>query len=232
VMKSMKLITTCLALVLGLSATTDAVIRKVGRVYNVIDVYGGYSTPIGEYDELGSAIFTDRNLRVVELKADSVYNATFHVGFTYGQLRGGHFMYSIGFRYTKIETLDTFVTDRVGDTIFFVFFEPRTPSFNQYDVDFNVNVYATNPSKAIISPYVGLGVSAGITSQTDEGFDSQNWLTVNFRVNFGGELKLWEAPKIRSFVTLASINSVDLLASDKHPRYLNIGGAVKYYFRM
>ncbi|MEW5993661.1 MAG: hypothetical protein AB1744_04605, partial [Candidatus Zixiibacteriota bacterium] len=65
-MKSMELITTCLALVLGLSATTDAVIRKVGRVYNVIDVYGGYSTPIGEYEQVGDFDFII-NQRIVDV---------------------------------------------------------------------------------------------------------------------------------------------------------------------
>ncbi len=216
-----------LALVFAISSFSEAAIRRVAKRWNVIETYGGYSSPIGSYNRIGTIDFVNNIGIIVDIGANRVYDPTFHLGITYGQLRRGHLLYSIGFRYTKIETLDIFVVD---PTISYIF-TPVKPSFNQYDIDFNLNFLAANISRAPIAPYVGIGFHGGITSQTAPGYESENWLTLAASLNFGADFKLWGAPKNRSFVTLSSINSVDILGSDQRPRYLNFGVGLKYYFR-
>ncbi len=216
-----------LALVLTMSSMAEARIRRVAKQWNVIETYVGYSTPIGSYSRIGTIDFINNAGIIVDVDADRVYDPSFHLGITYGQLRRGHLLYSIGFRYTKIETLDTFVVD---PTISYIF-SPIKPSFHQYDIDFNLNFLAANIATAPISPYIGIGFHGGITSQTASGYESENWVTLAASLNFGADFKLWGAPKNRSFVTLSSINSVDLLGSDQRPRYLNFGVGLKYYFR-
>ncbi len=215
-----------LALVFAVSSLAEAGIKRVARRWNVIETYGGYSSPFGSYHRIGATDFRIESGHVFDIDADKVYDPTFHLGLTYGQLRGGHLLYSIGFTYTKIETLDTFFTD--SDKFYFIGVKP---SFNQYDIDFNLNFLATNISKAPIAPYVGIGFHGGITSQTAPGYESENWLTLATSLNFGADFKLWGDLKNRSFVTLSSINSVDILGSDLRPRYMNFGIGLKYYFR-
>ena len=215
-----------LALVLAVSSLTEARIRRVAKQWNVIETYGGYSTPIGSYNRIGTIDFVNNTGIIVDVDADRVYDPTFHLGITYGQLRRGHLLYSIGFTYTRIETLDTFFTDSYK-----FYFTGVKPSFNQYDIDFNLNFMAANIAKAPISPYVGIGLHGGITSQTASGYESENWVTLAASLNFGADFKIWGAPKNRSFVTLSSINCIDLLGSDQRPRYLNFGVGLKYYFR-
>ena len=62
-------------------------------------------------------------------------------------------------------------------------------------------------------------------------YADENELKFTVSVNFGADIKVWTAPSGRSYVALSSVNSWDLLASGQRPRYLNIGGAIKYYFR-
>ena len=216
-----------LALVFAISSFSEAAIKRVAKQWNVIEIYGGYSSPIGSYHRIGATDFRIESGHVFDIDADKVYDPTFHLGLTYGQLRGGHLLYSIGFTYTKIETLDTFYADPYNA----FYFIGVKPSFNQYDIDFNLNFLAANISRAPIAPYVGIGFHGGITSQTTPGYESENWLTLAASLNFGADIKLWGAPKNRSFVTLSSINSVDILGSDQRPRYLNFGVGLKYYFR-
>ena len=216
-----------LALVFAVSSLAEAGIKRVARRYNVIETYGGYSTPIGSYSKVGIIDLWNSNRVLVDVDANRVYDPTFHLGITYGQLRGGHLLYSIGFRYTRVRTPDTFWVE----TSFGHMFDPPHSKLNQYDIDFNCNFLATNIAKAPIAPYVGIGFHGGITSQTAPGYDSENWLTLAAGLNFGADFKLWGDLKNRSFVTLSSINRVDILGSDQRPRYMNFGIGLKYYFR-
>ncbi len=213
-------------------SVSEAAIKKVARRYNVLEVYGGYSTPLGKYGQIGELDFVNSRGLYVNIDADWVYEPTFHIGFSYGQIRGGHVFYSVGFRYTRVEVEDTFVVDAGTSWVFGTGEYPVFPTFHQYDVDFNVNFYATNIATRPFSPYVGVGLHGGITSQSAQGFETENWLTLGAGINFGFDLRLYQGPKGRSFVTVSSVNSLDLLASDKKPRYLNVGGGLKYYFRM
>jgi len=225
--KIFRLTVLLLALIFAFSSFAEAGIKRVAKRWNVIETYGGYSSPIGSYHTIGTIDFVNASGIIIDIDADLVYDPTFHLGITYGQLRGGHLLYSIGFRYTKIETLDTFVVD---PTISYIFY-PVKPSFNQYDVEFNVNYLAANISKSPIAPYIGIGFHGGFTSQTATGYETESWFTLAVGLNFGADFKLWGDPKSRSFVTLSSINSIDLLGSDQRPRYLNFGVGLKYYFR-
>jgi hypothetical protein len=205
---------------------TEARIQRVPKKFTIVEFYGGYSHPIGNYHIIGNENFESGG-RIIDLEASKVYDPTFHFGLSYGQLVRGHFLYGIGFMYTKIHTEDTFF---VSSGEFYVF-TPVKPAFNQYDIFLNLNFTPTDISSSPLSPYAGIGLCAGLTSQTAPGYASENWLTGAVGLNFGADFKIWGPPKSRSLVTLSSVNSLQVLASDKRPKYVNIGFGIKYYFR-
>ncbi len=217
-----------LVLVCGLLATpAEAGLARVAKRYTLVDLNGGYSSPVGKYEGIGVIDFENSRGQLVRLNADEVYDPTFHVGLNYGQLRNSHMQWTIGFRYTKINQLNRFVAD--DQTLVFA---PEKPSIHQLDIDFNFNYLLTNITERWIAPYAGVGARAGLTTFSAEGVESESEINLGVCLNFGAEVKLWQHPQGRSFVTFASVNSYDFWASGDKPRFLNIGGAVKYYFRM
>jgi len=200
---------------------------RVAKRYNLIDVYGGASTAVGKYDGIaGFTDFRDEDGSLIDIDADLIYKPTFHLGFNYGQLRNNRMLATIGFRFTDVAQEDAGV-------LLFISSQGAAAEakLRQFDLDFNFNVLLMNITEKSLSPYVGVGFRAGFTSATAKGFESESHLNTVLAGNFGAELKLWEHAKKRSFVTLASVNSYDLFSSSDRPKYLNIGGALKYYFR-
>lgn len=215
------------AMLLALGSVSEAGISRVARRLNVVELHASYAHPVGSYDHISIINFENSQGRIVDLDADKVYDPTLSVGLTYGQLRGNHFLYSIGFCYTHIRTLDSFYVEPGLAWIF----QPETPTFNQYDIDFNLNYFLSNPSVAVLAPFFGVGFHGGITSETGDLIESENEVTVALGVNFGVDLTVWKAKDGRSLLTLSSVNEYQVAASDDRPRYLNVGIGVKYYYR-
>ena len=204
----------------GSIVTSDAAIVKVAKRLQVLEFYGGYSQPLGSYDRINNIPFYSQALnQLVELDAEDVYDPTYCFGFNYGQLRNNHILFSLGFRWTHINLADDLE------------FTVETPTLNQYDLDFNLNYYLTNPSRSILSPYAGIGFHGGINSLTGDLIQTENEVTLAIGINFGADLTIWKSPSDRSMVALSSANEWIFAASDERPKYLNIGAAVKYYFR-
>jgi hypothetical protein len=210
-----------LALVFAVSSLSEAAIRRVARRYNVIDFYGGYAIPHGEYDAMGDLPFTDQSGHPINLGADEWLDETYFLGFDYGTLYKAHLMYMIGFRFTNHRVMDVFETPPAKDI-----------RFRQYDLEFNANYMFNNLSNLFWSPYVGVGAQAGFTSFSIKGADNdESRLNFALSLNFGVDFKIWSEPQKRSFVTLSSINNLNFVGSDDRPIYLNIGGGLRYYFR-
>ncbi|NOY89530.1 MAG: hypothetical protein GXO93_09140 [FCB group bacterium] len=225
--KTYKLFFILLSFIFGIAMSSQAGIVRVAKHLNMIEFYGGYARPVGTYHRIDIIDFLNSQNRIVDLDADKVYDKTFYVGFSYGQLMYNHILYSIGFRYTEIKAKDTFwVEPNYGWS-----FTPEKPKFNQYDLDFNLNYFINNPSHSLVSPYFGLGFHGGITAVTGYQIETTTDVTLALGVNFGADFTLWKAPDKRSLVTLSSVNEYQFVASDKRPKYLNLGMAIKYYFR-
>jgi len=222
-----------LALILpALCLPAEGAIVRVAKRYYTLDVSGGASTPVGKYDGFVDFVdFFDAEGRPVDVDADVLYDPTFHLGINYGQLRNDRMLLTLGFRWTKIEFTNIGGLNTVGREGLPIFFEAKKPNVNQYDLDINFNYLFAAIAKQTFAPYVGVGFRAGFTAVTAKGFSSETRLNTVLCGNFGAELKLWEQAKKRSFLTLASVNSYDLFSSGGRPKYLNIGGALKYYFR-
>ena len=222
--KQMKTKTLCViavaALILGGAVSADAAIRRIPASYNMLNFYGGYSTPHGEYGEVGLVQFVDNFDRPIEIDADEAFDGTFHFGFDYGTLRAKRFLVLIGFRYTE-HAVQQWILD----------VPPVDFNYRQYDLEFNANYYLVDLTTQMASPYIGAGFQAGMTSTEPDGYDSETDIKVALSLNFGADLKIFQAPNNRSFVTLASMNNYNLVGSDDRPNYLNIGGAIRYWFR-
>lgn len=222
-----------LALILPLLVSpANGEIVRVARRYSVIDFYGGTSTPVGKYDGLAGFVdFTDMNDRPADVDADVLFDPTVQLGIRYGGLRNSKMLFTIGFRWTKVEAINISDLNTVNRSGMPLFFDPKKPGLNQYDADFNFNYLLMNIVDQSFAPYIGVGFRAGVTTVTAKGFNSESHLNTVLAANFGAELKLWEGAQKRSFLTVALVNSYDLIASGDRPKYLNIGGALKYYFR-
>ncbi|MDH3889680.1 MAG: hypothetical protein OEV49_01235 [candidate division Zixibacteria bacterium] len=216
------------ALILPLfSSSVNGEIVRVARRYNVISFFAGSSSPVGKYEGIAGFVdFLDEQGRLVEVDGDKVYDPTYNLGLSYGQLRNNQMLLDVGFRYTRIE--------QAGDNPL-IFFGPDDQTaeakLHQYDLEIAFYYLFMNIVEKSFAPFVGVGVRAGFTNASASGFESESHINTVFMASGGAELKLWEGAKKQSFMTLASVNSYDLFASGNRPKYLNVGAALKYYFR-
>ncbi|MDH4156270.1 MAG: hypothetical protein OEW00_03225 [candidate division Zixibacteria bacterium] len=221
----------------------DAGIQKVSRRMTMIDFYAGGSIISGKYEGLGLDHWNDLfdvGFASPSIGGSDIYKSTYHFGIDYGQLRNDHILFTIGFRYTRVQVKDS-INIPFNDPEYDYALMDFDDIFNVhlYDIDFNLNYFVTNAQRSLLAPYVGLGFKGGFMSFATDARDlesgleyaDENELKFTVSVNFGADIKVWTAPSGRSYFTLSSVNSWDLLASGQRPRYLNIGGAIKYYFR-
>jgi hypothetical protein len=211
-------------MVITAGAASQAEMTRVARRYNLVNLYGGYSEPVGTYDGIGILDFT-RDGQLVELDADQLYESTVHFGFDFGQLRNTNMQVLIGFQYTKIEQLDAF-TDGI--------FEWRmvpVPFINQYDVNFGFNYLFGDLTKSSLAPYLGANCLAGFTVLSANNVESESQLNVALAAGAGLELKLWQDAALRRFVTFVPQTSYQFYGSGDRARHWNVGAGLKYYFR-
>ena len=222
IIKLFILVAGCLAL---LPIENVNAITRAARTVNFVEFYGGSSMPTGTYTGLPDYDFII-NGSLVDVDAEDVYDNSFHFGLGYGQLRGSHLLFSLGFRYTKHDVEK--IIPISADTVVLV---DSSTNYNQFDLDFNLNYMITDITKSPFAPYVGVGVQAGILSISSSGFRTDNEAMLSLSLNFGGDIKIWSAADGLSLLTLSSINRYDFYGSNQKPRYLNLGAGLKYYFR-
>jgi hypothetical protein len=212
------------ALVLTTAGVVSQAATRTARSLYVFDINAGYSTAFGNYSGIGSF-----NNWGGTLTASETFDPTYHFGFTLGRIHNDRLFLGLGFRYTKIN-----IDDHIGDLLQDGNGAPVDTAllrFHQYDFSVDCNYYPVNIVEESMAPYFGGGLIAGLTSWAPPGFASESKLSVALAVNFGLDLKVWSAADKRSFVTLSSVNSWQVVASGDRPRYLNFGGAVRYFFR-
>ena len=209
-----------LAMLVTLVAADAFAISRVSRSLNYLQVFGGYAKPVGEVEFFNLLDYNGN------FNADDVYKSTGSFGVGLGQVRAGRMNWGLDFRYTKLELQDVVENDEVTVTGI------DGLGISTYDLDLNINYYFTDMAASNFSPYVGLGVAAGIMSAgyDNDQFDNETELKALAGVNFGFDLRLAQNSD-GSQISLVSLNRYDLLASDERPRYLNIGVALRYYVR-
>jgi len=218
-------ITLLLMLLIGLLFSEAFGISRVARRMNMLEIYGGVGSINGEYDGLPNIPFVINNRRV-DVKGSDIYGSSYHVGITYGQLRNRHFLVSLGFQFTDHGINDTIPLPL--DTILLL---PSGLDLKQYDVSINLNYLFFDLGQSSWTPYFGFGLQAGIASMTFDDFATENEANYTLGFNFGADVKVWSEGNGRSAVTLSSVNTWNLVASNDRPRYLQIGGGIKYWFR-
>ena len=214
-----------LLLAVLLAGTSAQGITKVARSLNMIEFNGGYAKPWGDYDGTVGIDFLI-NGRPVDVSHSDFLDETYYLGASYGTLRRGHLMYQVGFRFTENSMKDTIYLPL--DSMLLLHPDLKLRS---YDLDLNCNYHFNDLNVKAWTPYVGLGVLAGITSLSMKGYDSENEIEMALNLNLGFDLKLWSQAHNRGFLAVSSANSLNLLATDDKPKYFNFGLSLKYYFR-
>lgn len=211
-------------LLLATAVPSHAVVRAP-RQMNFLEFSAGYNQPWGEYNGVPTFEFIDGG-RHYEIDADDLYKSGPSFGIHYGRVAQGRLAMTIGFRYTRPELEETVDLSSTR------YLDLQDFNLNLYEGDINFNYYLTNLNTSPFAPYIGLGVQAGIASFSAEGYDSQNDFSSALGLNFGVDLTLYRNANDGSFMTLASINNLNLFTSNDRPKNLTIGGGLRYFFRM
>jgi hypothetical protein len=215
-----------LALAAMLLASSAGAINRVSKSLGVLEIHGGYSSPTGKIDHIGNNDFQAGGY-VYDVPAKDVFKSSFTMGLTLGVVKKSHWYTSIGFDYTHLRPKDSVYLPQG-----YIFYFDQVPHFNQYDLRLNANYHFSDIEVSDFTPYVGLGIGAGLTSQTLRGFASETEVNLGLALNFGAEAKLWQDANKRNLVTLASANSWEFFGSGYRPKFLTIGAAIKFYSRM
>lgn len=215
-------------LLLVLLFGTAGAIERVAKRLNFLELSAGYVDPVGNVGGVMSVPRSDipGNFFRSSLDAADVYKSSYTLGVGLGQIYSGRLMWGLGFRYTRHNLRDTIQAG--GITAVAV----DKPDLNQYDIELNLNYYLVDPSRSVFAPYAGIGVAAGIlTASWDDEFASESETKALGALNFGFDLRLWQSENGRDMVALVSQNRYDILASEERPKYLTIGGALRFYIR-
>lgn len=206
-----------------LSTSTVSAIQRVAPRLGMLEFYAGYTIPQGTYDKFLGIWFQGADDRLIKLDADDVWNNGYYVGGNYGRMVRERLLVSAGFRFTRAEASDLMlVTFGLRD---------NEVNHNIYEFELNGNWVFMDLRHNSWSPYVGLGLRAGWLQVDFRHFATEYSGTADLGINFGADIKLWEASDKRSFITLASANSWSFAASDDRPRTVKIGASLKYFFR-
>jgi len=217
-----------LALVLGASAPSFAIQRVAAR-FGVLEVRFGYAMPQGQYDGLPGLDFIFDESELVEFDADRVYKDGFALGLSYGQMLGGNWRVSVAFDYSRNEIRNP-ILQQIGLYEYSIAF-PHRLTAHQYDLTLRGAYAFTDLSQTVWSPFVGVGLSTGLSSNTSPGYTTESEFDFGMCLDFGLDVKIWQAADNRSFVALSSINSWNFLSTGERVSHLQIGGGIKYFFK-
>jgi hypothetical protein len=235
---------TVVALVLGVVTSWTQVEARIARVpqrLNMIEFFAGGSSITGNYTGLGADSWQELFVGArtsLEVDGSDMFKSTFHLGFGYGRLRNNRVLFSIGFLYTKVAYQDSILV-RFPNAMGTYPTRNIYSHINLFDVDFNLDFFFNSLRHRPWSPFIGLNFKGGLMvfstdlrdPMTGLKYATESQVKTTLGVNFGADVKIWRAPSGRSFMTLSSRNSWDILASGNRPRYLNIGVGWRYFFR-
>ncbi len=207
-------------LCLTLAAADSFAISRTSRSLNYLQVFGSYNSPMGEVEFFNLPDYNGN------FDADDVYESGGSFGIGLGQVRAGRMHWGLDFRYTKHELQDVVENNDVVVTGI------EGLGISNYDLDLSINYYLSDMAQIGFSPFVGLGVTAGIMSAgyDNDDFDNETEMKALAGLNFGFDFRLAQNAD-GSQISLVSLNRYDIMASDERPRYLNLGLALRYYVR-
>lgn len=223
-----KLLTLTLFFIFAYNSSSYA-IQRVAPKLGVLEFRGGYAMPLGDYNGIPGLDFVFDDTELVSFDADNVFNEGFALGISYGQIAGGHWLMSIGLDYARNKIKNPILQDIGNFQYSMAFLDDQT--YQQYDLSLRGAYLFNNLAHTFWSPFFGLGASAGLSSTSSPGYQTESEFDFGLSLDFGLDYKLWKAAGNRSFVTLSSINSWNFVATGDRISYLQVGGGIKYYFK-
>lgn len=210
---SLLLILTMIGLILPGGATA---VTKIPKTLNFLSISGGINSPVGTVEGIPGNKFLGGGTLFVFDATDAYENANF-LSFDYGQVYFRHLSLSVGFYY-------------IGHSFRDSIFDGVTPKLKQYDLAVKSHYLLNDLRSSFWTPYAGLSLLSGFTTVDWGGAENENRLTLALGIDFGAEVKLHKFSYSKGFLTLASVNSYNFLTTGDRPQYLQIGGALKYYY--
>lgn len=194
-------------------------VKKVSRMMNSVEFFGGSASPHGEYNGMVDVDFVDQNDMLVDIDAKDFLDNSLFLGVNYGALLGGRSLLQLGFRFTN-HNIDKSVIDVGVDYHYF-----------NLDLDWSYKFYFMDLNKSSFSPFIGGSAQTGFTTVNYEGYDTERNFDIVLSANFGADLKVWSSPNGRAYLTLSSTNDYNFTSTNNRPKYLDVGLGLKYFFQ-
>lgn len=204
-------------------------IERVAARFGYLELRFSYAMPQGEYDGIPGMDFVFDSTELVSFDAGRVFDDGFAAGLTYGQMLGGNWRASVGFDYARNKIKNPILQEKGIYEYRITFLDDET--YQQYDLTFRGAYSPTNLAQTPWSPFVGLGASAGLSSATAPGYENQLEFDFGMSLDFGVDVKLWQAADNRSFLALSSMNSWNFLTTAQRISHLQVGGGIRYFFK-
>lgn len=220
-----KAILTVLALILGLSVPTCA-LERVAAKTAYWEIGFSYAMPQGSYAGIPGMDFTDESARTVSIDGANLYEDGFAARLGYGKIVGGKWLLGVTFDYARNQMKNPIVQTGYEPLLF-----PETNTYSHYAVVIRPGYAPLDLKTAGWSPFVGTSFSFGLAALTAPTYSAEYEATFGMDLDFGLDIKIWQSSDDRSYVTLASMNSWNFLATGNRVSHLQIGGGLRYFFK-
>jgi hypothetical protein len=185
--------------------------------------------PQGTHKGMPGSPFATDDGDILEFNAPNVYKDGYYLGIGIGQVMDGAWFASVGFDYARNEVQRP-IEQRFGDDIFSTTME-RGTTYRQYDLTFRTSYSFIDLDHNPMSPFVGLNGSAGLQVLSAPGYASNNEFDFGLGLDFGLDFKVWSASDKRSFMTVSSMNSWNLVSTGARVSHLSVGAGIRYFYK-
>lgn len=210
-------------------SSSSYAIQRAARRTSFVEFRGGYAMPQGTHKSLLGSPFWGPADGIYEIDATNVFEDGFDLGISYGQVLSGHWSGSVGFDYARNEVQRP-IQQMIGDYPYVVSFAKETV-YKRFDLTFAAGYSFIDLAHDSWSPYGGLRATAGLNTATAPGVETLSEFEYGLGLDFGLDFKIWSAPDNRSFMTVSSLNSWNLVSTGERVSHLSIGAGIRYFYK-
>jgi hypothetical protein len=224
-MQHRKALMAAAALVLLMAGQIMAIERVPARFGYIVTGFG-FAMPQGDYDGFPNRDFVSDSGAAVTIDGSNLYKDGLSFTLGYGQLIGSRWLFGVCFDYSRHQVKDPVAQPGYEPVSF-----PKKSTYSHYAIAVRPSFAPLDVRESGWTPFVGSSFTFGLASMTAPGYVSEYEATFGMDIDFGADVRLWEASDSRSFLTLSSLNSWNFLSTGTRVSQLQIGGGLRYFFK-
>ena len=222
-----------------------AELHSAYRRYTAVSLTISEANAIGKVDGFADRSWAQQagsSLPSPMLPADSVWQPSFGFSLGVGQMRTKNAFYGLRFDFTRMHTTDqvaaTFTDPDRGSSTTVIDLDGMGLTADVYDVALAIDYMLLSPYSSRVSPFVGPFMQAtaatvsgtGMDTRTGRTFQNANTFHFGAGLSFGVMVNMWATGEQENFISLASVNRVDLYHTGHLSKLLNFGLGIRYHF--